>query len=80
MDVGITIEIHPRANSRSEYLCMHDIPASVKPMIRVGDDMTNKPQSPTPVTGKGLCINCDDRHLCRYPSFGANVIHCEGYI
>jgi len=28
---------------------------------------------------KGLCINCDDNHICKVPYFGKNVIYCEEY-
>ena len=28
---------------------------------------------------KGLCINCDDNKVCKYPGFGQDVIFCKEY-
>ena len=29
---------------------------------------------------RGLCINCDDNRICKFPCFGNAVIYCEEYI
>ena len=29
---------------------------------------------------KGLCVNCDNRHHCKYPKPEGGVWHCEEYI
>lgn len=67
---------------------------STKPILfcEMFDDSVELPQTekpepqtePTPVdedTGKfkGLCVNCEDRHICKFPKPEGGVWHCEEY-
>lgn len=29
------------------------------------------------LNAKGLCINCNDADICKFPGFGGDVIFCE---
>jgi len=29
------------------------------------------------LNAKGLCINCDDNKICKFPGFGQDVVFCE---
>jgi len=66
---------------RSEYLILRDILTLGKPSsLRCDKDPNDHPRSENPVKAQGLCLNCADRHVCRHPSLGRNVIYCESYI
>lgn len=29
------------------------------------------------LTAKGLCVNCNDAEICKFPRFGQEVVFCE---
>jgi len=31
----------------------------------------------TPLDARGLCINCDDNIICKFPGHGRHVLFCE---
>lgn len=69
---------------RSEYLTLREILTHDKPVLRCeGVEHPSPDRKKKAVkcldTESGLCMNCGDNHICRLPSFGKNVIHCEEY-
>ena len=73
-------KIYRTGHCPSEYLNLRDILALGKPVLQHEEDIEDHPKTESPVTERGLCMNCGEKHLCRYPSFGKNVIHCESYV
>ena len=44
------------------------------------EELWKKPSGDEPGTEfKGLCSNCEDRHVCIYPKSAEGVWHCEEY-
>ncbi|AOY60617.1 MULTISPECIES: hypothetical protein [Desulfococcus] len=75
------LETYYTGNCRSEYLILRDILALDNlPILQRKKDPDDQLRLKSPLKPQGLCLNCDDRHICRHPSFGRNVVYCESYI
>ncbi|MCP4632936.1 MAG: hypothetical protein GY855_08410 [candidate division Zixibacteria bacterium] len=68
-------------NSTEPVLFCEEFDDYVEPAVK------EKPKvnaSPAPVTAepcdlKGLCVNCEERHVCKFPKPEEGVWHCEEY-